>query len=204
MSTISTTAHLNAGTFVLTRKRPRLVLKAKRIPHEIVNIDLSDRPDWYYKIHPEALGSLGFGKMQSSSTVGSVKVYHREPGYMRIHRGEVPQNPLYPSEPEAKRRDKELIDMIDPVIEYSRSNWLEEGQSFWREYTWNGRLYVVAMGGTSWGYHHETWEEPTGHGGPHNLSSQMEEKICANSRFATKFLLRPKCSGRSFKTRLKV
>lgn len=34
-------------------QRPLLVLKAKNIPHEIVNINLTRKPDWYFKIHPE-------------------------------------------------------------------------------------------------------------------------------------------------------
>lgn len=33
--------------------RSRLVLKAKGIPHDIVNINLIQKPEWYFSIHPE-------------------------------------------------------------------------------------------------------------------------------------------------------
>lgn len=33
--------------------RVRLVLKAKNIPHDIVNINLINQPEWYFKIHPQ-------------------------------------------------------------------------------------------------------------------------------------------------------
>lgn len=34
-------------------QRARLVLNAKGIPHDVVNINLMDKPEWYFKIHPE-------------------------------------------------------------------------------------------------------------------------------------------------------
>lgn len=33
--------------------RVRLVLKAKGISHDVVNINLNKKPEWYFKIHPE-------------------------------------------------------------------------------------------------------------------------------------------------------
>lgn len=33
--------------------RARLVLKAKGVPHDIVNINLAEKPEWYLNIHPE-------------------------------------------------------------------------------------------------------------------------------------------------------
>lgn len=33
--------------------RARLVLKAKEVPHDIVNINLAEKPEWYLNIHPE-------------------------------------------------------------------------------------------------------------------------------------------------------
>lgn len=36
-------------------QRTRLVLNAKGIPHDVVNINLKDKPEWYFKIHPEGI-----------------------------------------------------------------------------------------------------------------------------------------------------
>lgn len=33
--------------------RARLILRAKAVPHDIVNINLLNKPDWYLKVHPE-------------------------------------------------------------------------------------------------------------------------------------------------------
>lgn len=34
-------------------ERPLLILKAKKLPFEIVNINLVRKPEWYFKYHPE-------------------------------------------------------------------------------------------------------------------------------------------------------
>lgn len=34
-------------------ERARIILLAKKLPHEIVNIDLKKKPDWYLKINPQ-------------------------------------------------------------------------------------------------------------------------------------------------------
>lgn len=34
-------------------QRVRLVLIAKGVPHDIVNINLTNKPQWYFDIHPE-------------------------------------------------------------------------------------------------------------------------------------------------------
>ncbi|XP_072749607.1 pyrimidodiazepine synthase [Anoplolepis gracilipes] len=33
--------------------RVQLILTLKQIPHEVVNINLQNKPDWYFEIHPE-------------------------------------------------------------------------------------------------------------------------------------------------------
>lgn len=33
--------------------RARLVLRAKNIDHDIVNINLIQKPEWYMNVHPE-------------------------------------------------------------------------------------------------------------------------------------------------------
>lgn len=35
--------------------RARLILRAKGVPHDIVNINLLNKPEWYFKVHPEGI-----------------------------------------------------------------------------------------------------------------------------------------------------
>ncbi|CAN7988927.1 unnamed protein product, partial [Ixodes hexagonus] len=32
--------------------RALLMLRAKNLPHEVVNIDLNNKPEWHFKLHP--------------------------------------------------------------------------------------------------------------------------------------------------------
>ncbi|CAH1953380.1 unnamed protein product [Acanthoscelides obtectus] len=87
-------------------QRPRLVLKAKGIPHDIVNINLTRKPEWYLKIHPKGfVPALLDG---SDIILESIDIcdYLEE---------KFPENSLYPSDPEIKKRDKELIQKLGPV-----------------------------------------------------------------------------------------
>lgn len=34
-------------------QRARLVLRAKGVPHDVVNINLINKPEWYFKVHSE-------------------------------------------------------------------------------------------------------------------------------------------------------
>lgn len=89
-------------------QRTRLVLNAKGIPHDVVNINLMDKPEWYFKIHPE--GKVPALLEGSKIIVESLDIsdYLDE---------KYPENPLYPAEPELKKRDKDLIKKIGPVTQ---------------------------------------------------------------------------------------
>lgn len=34
-------------------ERARLVLKLKNVPHDIVNVDLKNKPEWLFQLNPE-------------------------------------------------------------------------------------------------------------------------------------------------------
>ena len=42
-------------------ERVRIVLLAKNIPHDIVNVNLKDKPEWLFELHPE--GRLFFNRL---------------------------------------------------------------------------------------------------------------------------------------------
>nr|CAH7731289.1 unnamed protein product [Callosobruchus chinensis] len=87
-------------------QRPRLVLKAKGISHDIVNINLFGKPEWYFKIHPKGfVPALLDG---SDIILESIDICD----YLD---DKFPENPLYPSDPEKKKRDKELIQKLGPI-----------------------------------------------------------------------------------------
>jgi len=86
--------------------RVRLVLAIKKIPHDVVNIDLAHKPEWYFSIHPE-------GKVPSID-VGS-KIIIESLDISDYLDAKYPNPPLYPSDTEAKKQDKELIQKIGPL-----------------------------------------------------------------------------------------
>nr|APX61039.1 putative glutathione S-transferase omega class member 1 [Leptinotarsa decemlineata] len=97
--------------FCTCAQRTLLVLKAKEIPHEVFHISLFKKPEWYSKIHPggevPALLNGSNVLVQSSDICNYLEEkYH--------------QNSLYPSEPEAKNRDKNLSEKL-----YRDELWLQ-------------------------------------------------------------------------------
>ncbi|RLU17148.1 hypothetical protein DMN91_011217 [Ooceraea biroi] len=86
--------------------RVRLVLALKNIPHDIVNINLQNKPDWYLQVHPK----------------GKVPVYIDADGTMMTDSVAIanyldqkyPEPPLYNNE--IKSRDLELLDHYSKVI----------------------------------------------------------------------------------------
>ncbi|CAH0545964.1 unnamed protein product [Brassicogethes aeneus] len=88
-------------------QRARLVLKAKSIDHDIVNINVNDKPEWYTNIHPEGkVPALDIGaKVVVEST--DICDYLDET---------YPQVPLYSSDPKVKEQEKVLIKKIGDVV----------------------------------------------------------------------------------------
>nr|UUV68068.1 glutathione S-transferase [Dendroctonus rhizophagus] len=87
-------------------KRARLVLKAKNLPHDIVNINLQDKPEWYFKIHPKGQVPALFdnGKVIIESLDIADYLDEKYPT----------QSPLYPKDRAAKKRDQEIIRNLFP------------------------------------------------------------------------------------------
>ncbi|KAJ8959487.1 hypothetical protein NQ318_022184 [Aromia moschata] len=89
------TKHLTVGSV----EPPR----AKGIPHDIVNINLMKKPEWYFKIHPD-------GKVPALLDGDEVMIESLDISDYLDEK--YPENPLYPADPEAKRKHKELISQI--------------------------------------------------------------------------------------------
>ncbi|XP_063910147.1 pyrimidodiazepine synthase-like [Zophobas morio] len=87
-------------------QRARLVLAAKNLPHDIVNINLKTKPEWYFKVHPE-------GKVPALDTGSEVII---ESLVISDYLDEKYPNPiLYPKDPAAKKEDQELIKKIESL-----------------------------------------------------------------------------------------
>ncbi|XP_076245111.1 pyrimidodiazepine synthase [Calliopsis andreniformis] len=86
-------------------QRIRLILSYKKIPHDIVNINLQNKPEWYFKIHPEGKVPAfvdADGKVVTDSIV--IADYLDE---------KYPEPPLYNEA--TKARDLELLDHFSKI-----------------------------------------------------------------------------------------
>lgn len=88
--------------------RARLVLRAKGLPHDVVNINLMKKPDWYFKIHPE-------GKVPALVVEGKVVVESLDIANYLDEK--YPDPPLYPEDAQRKASDMELIKKISPLTD---------------------------------------------------------------------------------------
>ncbi|KAB0792162.1 hypothetical protein PPYR_14121 [Photinus pyralis] len=86
--------------------RVRLVLLAKNVPHDIVNLNLINKPEWYKEVHPE--GKVPALDIGSKIVVESLDIAD----YLDEH---YPDPPLYPAEPPAREQDKELMKKFGPL-----------------------------------------------------------------------------------------
>nr|CAD7256036.1 unnamed protein product [Timema shepardi] len=88
-------------------QRARIICNVKKIPHDIVNIDLKNKPDWYFKIHPKGL-------VPALDLEGQILVESLDIAEFLNER--FPDPPLYPADPEKKAKDKELIEKFGKVV----------------------------------------------------------------------------------------
>ncbi|KAF7265254.1 hypothetical protein GWI33_021251 [Rhynchophorus ferrugineus] len=90
-------------------KRVRLVLRAKNIEHDIVNINLTKKPDWYLQINE---------KGQVPTLLDNGKFYFESLDIADYLDEKYPdRNPLYPSDPVQKAKDQEVIKtLIAPLL----------------------------------------------------------------------------------------
>ncbi|XP_018496135.1 pyrimidodiazepine synthase [Galendromus occidentalis] len=107
--------------------RPLLVLIAKEIPHEIVNINLSDKPEWYLKKY-----APGKVPLLESDTVLLPESLIVSEYLEEAH----PGRKLLPNDPYKKAQDKLLLDSFAymPVFKsiFSQSEHVEGFEQFWK------------------------------------------------------------------------
>jgi Glutathione S-transferase len=87
-------------------QRVRIVLNAKNAPHDIVYVNLKNKPDWISKVHPE-------GKVPALDTGDKVIVESLDIAEFLDEK--YPDPSLYPSDSEVKSKDKELIQKFGKV-----------------------------------------------------------------------------------------
>ncbi|KAG5893175.1 hypothetical protein JTB14_000435 [Gonioctena quinquepunctata] len=88
-------------------QRALLVLKAKKIPHEVIYINLFKNPEWYSKINPR-------GKVPA--LLDGSKVIIESLDICDYLDEKYPQNLLYPADPVAKKKDKAVIKQIGAAL----------------------------------------------------------------------------------------
>ena len=89
-------------------QRTRLVLEAKSIDYETVNIDLSKKPQWYLNLNPAGLVPclhLGEGKLIPESLITAE---YLDQAY--------PENKLTPSDPYTNAQHKLIVEGFSKVI----------------------------------------------------------------------------------------
>lgn len=88
-------------------QRTRLVLAAKSIPHEVVNVNLKTKPDWYLSLYAAgkvpALERDGSFVPESLVTSELLEELHPEPA-------------LYPADPWQRAADRAMVEAFNPVI----------------------------------------------------------------------------------------
>ncbi|KAJ9590883.1 hypothetical protein L9F63_016088, partial [Diploptera punctata] len=87
-------------------QRVRIVLNAKNVPHDIVNVNLKNKPEWIFKIHPE-------GKVPALDTGDKVIIDSLDIAEFLDEK--YPEPPLY-LDSELKAKDKELIQKFGKVV----------------------------------------------------------------------------------------
>ncbi|XP_068989662.1 pyrimidodiazepine synthase [Neodiprion pinetum] len=93
-------ARLYSMKFCPYSHRARLILTLKNVPHDIVNINLKSKPEWYFEINPN-------GKVPTFVDVDG-KVVDDSLAIANYLNERYPEPPLYREE--TKARDIELID----------------------------------------------------------------------------------------------
>ncbi|XP_047121208.1 pyrimidodiazepine synthase-like isoform X1 [Schistocerca piceifrons] len=88
-------------------QRPRLVLAAKGISYDEVDINLQNKPEWYSSVHPEA--------KVPALEVGRGRVVIESLDIAEYLDSKFPEPPLWPADPEIKARHKLLLDQFEKV-----------------------------------------------------------------------------------------
>ncbi|CAH1098966.1 unnamed protein product [Psylliodes chrysocephalus] len=99
---------LYSNRFCPYAQRIILVLDAKKIPYDVVNINLSNKPDWLYDKVPH--GKIPALEVENGEilTEDLIIVDYLEDRYH--------QHPLYPKDPLQKAKDRILIEKFNKVV----------------------------------------------------------------------------------------
>ncbi|XP_017799796.1 glutathione S-transferase omega-2 isoform X2 [Papio anubis] len=95
--------------------RTRLVLKAKDIRHEVVNINLRNKPEWYYTKHP-------FGHIPVLETSQCQLIYESVIACEYLDDA-YPGRKLFPHDPYERARQKMLLELFCKILEYQNTTF---------------------------------------------------------------------------------
>ncbi|PNI81790.1 GSTO2 isoform 3 [Pan troglodytes] len=95
--------------------RTRLVLKAKNIRHEVVNINLRNKPEWYYTKHP-------FGHIPVLETSQCQLIYESVIACEYLDDA-YPGRKLFPYDPYERARQKMLLELFCKILEYQNTTF---------------------------------------------------------------------------------
>jgi len=87
--------------------RSRLILEAKKVPYEVVNINLVKKPKWFFDIHPE-------GKVPALDVDGKIVVESLD--ICDFLDEKYPEPALYATDPGARAEESELLEKMGPLI----------------------------------------------------------------------------------------
>ncbi|XP_049808624.1 pyrimidodiazepine synthase-like [Schistocerca nitens] len=90
-------------------QRVHLVLDAKRIPYDVVNVDLTEKPDWLYEKSP--FGKVPAIELESGDTLYESLII------CDFLDEKYPSRSLYSRDPLKKAKDKIMIDHFNKVIQ---------------------------------------------------------------------------------------
>lgn len=91
-------------------QRTRLVLKAKGIPHEIINIHLKEKPDWFLERNPLGLVPVLENKDGEVVYESSITCDYLDEVY--------PEKKLNPSTPFGKAQQRMMLEHFSKVVPY--------------------------------------------------------------------------------------
>uniref|UniRef100_A0A8C7BBK9 Glutathione S-transferase omega n=1 Tax=Neovison vison TaxID=452646 RepID=A0A8C7BBK9_NEOVI len=93
--------------------RTRLVLRAKGIRHEVVNINLRNKPEWYYTKHP-------FGQIPVLENSKCQLIYESVIACEYLDDA-YPGRKLYPYDPYERARQKMLLELFYKILGYQNT-----------------------------------------------------------------------------------
>ncbi|XP_020843634.1 glutathione S-transferase omega-1-like [Phascolarctos cinereus] len=93
-------------------ERTRLILKAKGIKHEVININLKNKPEWFFKKHP--LGLVPVLETSKGQLIheSSITCEYLDEAY--------PEKRLFPEDPYEKALQKMILELFSKIPSLSK------------------------------------------------------------------------------------